>query len=103
MKRLFSSACLCLAVLSFLSQGCQRQDSSPLKSDGLDTNPLDANKERRYTLKGVVRSVDRESGLVSIRHEAIADYMPEMTMSFPLSGQAVLEELQPGDAVRGTL
>jgi protein SCO1/2 len=47
--------------------------------------------------------VDRETGVVAIRHEAIPGFMPEMTMPFDLKGQDVLEDLQVGDKVRGTL
>ncbi len=38
-----------------------------------------------------------------IRHEEIPGYMPAMTMPFDLEGQEVLEDLQPGDKVEGTL
>lgn len=58
---------------------------------------------KSYSLVGVVRTVDRETGIVAIRHEAIPGYMPAMTMPFDLKGWDVLDELEPGDEVAGTL
>ena len=58
---------------------------------------------KSYKLVGVVRKVDRETGVVSIRHEAIPGFMPAMTMPFDLKGQEILDDLQPGDKVEGTL
>lgn len=58
---------------------------------------------RREPLVGVVRQVNRDTGVVAIRHEAIPGFMPEMTMPFDLKGQEALEDVQVGDKVRGTL
>ncbi len=57
----------------------------------------------RYPLQGVVRAVDRANGIVSIRHDEIAGYMPAMTMPFRLAGAPILDDLRPGDKVRATL
>jgi len=56
-----------------------------------------------YTLKGVVRRVEKENGHVTIRHEAIPDFMDAMTMRFSFKDRALLAELRPGDEVEGTL
>lgn len=58
---------------------------------------------RRYPLAGVVRGVDADSGVVTIRHEEIPGFMKAMTMPFDLDDRALLEELRPGDEVEGTL
>lgn len=58
---------------------------------------------RSFRLTGTVRQLDRESGEVSIAHDAIPDFMPAMTMPFNLKSQEVLEELQVGDQVEGRL
>ncbi len=58
---------------------------------------------RTYPLRGQVVRVDRQTGTVAIRHEAIPGFMPAMTMPFDLTGQELLEDLQPGDKVRGVL
>ncbi len=56
-----------------------------------------------YPLKGVVRKVAKEAGHVTIRHEAIPGLMGAMTMPFSLKDRAVLDRLQSGDSVEGTL
>ena len=56
-----------------------------------------------YTLTGDVREIDRESGRVVIRHDAIPGFMPAMTMPFDLAGQEVLGEIQVGDRIEGDL
>ncbi len=62
-----------------------------------------AGEVRAYPLVGVVRTVDRESGSVAIRHEAIPGFMPAMTMPFDLKADPILAELQVGDTISGTL
>jgi protein SCO1/2 len=47
--------------------------------------------------------VDQDTGVVSIRHEAIPGLMPAMTMPFDIRGQEVLEDLRVGDRVQGRL
>jgi protein SCO1/2 len=58
---------------------------------------------KEYLLKGVVRKVAKEAGRVTIRHEAIPGLMGAMTMPFSLKDRALLDRLQPGDSVEGTL
>lgn len=59
--------------------------------------------EEDHPLKGIVRSVAPESGRVLIRHEEIPGLMKAMTMPFEPANSSILEELNPGDAVEGTL
>jgi protein SCO1/2 len=56
-----------------------------------------------YTLKGVVTKVEKENGHVRIRHEAIPNFMPAMTMRFGLKDRELLADLRLGDEVEGTL
>jgi protein SCO1/2 len=56
-----------------------------------------------YKLKGVVAKVEKENGHVRIRHEEIPNFMPAMTMRFPLKDRDLLDDLRPGDEVEGTL
>ena len=92
--------CAILSIYSLFCVGCGSQESkidepsSSLSGSGLKTN--------RYTIKGVVRSIDRESHSVVIHHEAVPNFMPEMTMPFKVSGE-ILDDLEPGDEVQGTL
>jgi protein SCO1 len=56
-----------------------------------------------YPLAGVVKRVEKELGLVTIDHEAIPGFMDAMKMRFPYTDHAVLDRLEPGDRVKGTL
>jgi protein SCO1/2 len=56
-----------------------------------------------YPLTGVVKRVEKELAHVTIDHEAIPEFMGAMKMRFPYRDLAVLEKLEPGDHVKGTL
>lgn len=56
-----------------------------------------------YKLTGQVRSVNPEQGLVTIRHEAIPDFMAAMTMPFAIKDKQLLEDVRVGDEVEGEL
>jgi len=56
-----------------------------------------------YPLKGVVKRVEKELEHVTIDHEAIPGLMDAMKMRFSFKDHAVLDRLEPGDAVEGTL
>ncbi len=62
-----------------------------------------APKSMTYKLVGQVRQVNPGSGTVSIHHEEIPGFMGAMTMPFTLKGRTILDDLQPGDEVEGTL
>lgn len=57
---------------------------------------------KTYPLRGVVAKVMPESGQVRVKHEAIAGYMPAMTMAFH-AAPAELARLQAGDTIAATL
>lgn len=65
--------------------------------------PAPQRTEKTYTLVGVVRNVNAASGLVTIRHEAIAGFMDAMTMPFTVKDHAALKEIGVGDKVEGVL
>jgi protein SCO1/2 len=54
---------------------------------------------RTFTVQGLVRELPADGRTVIIRHEAIAGYMPRMTMSFTARRPEELRGLQPGDVV----
>lgn len=58
---------------------------------------------KTFPLVGVVLGVDRDAGVVRIRHEAIPGVMEAMAMPFTLKDRTVLDDLQDGDEVEGTL
>lgn len=53
-----------------------------------------------FEVRGQVRSVDVTNKTVRITHEEIPDYMPAMTMPFPVKDVALLNGLSAGDAVQ---
>ena len=56
-----------------------------------------------YKLVGVVKSANRETGIVNIRHEEIPGFMRAMTMPFTIKDRETIAELYTGDEVEGTL
>ena len=60
---------------------------------------------KSYPLVGEVVKIEPAAGKVTVRHEAIAGYMPAMTMTMNVSAKAKagLDDLQVGDKVAATL
>jgi protein SCO1/2 len=58
--------------------------------------------ERTFTVVGVVTAAPAD-GQVMVAHDAIAGYMPAMTMPFALAPGDAVPALTPGDRVRFTL
>jgi protein SCO1/2 len=58
---------------------------------------------KRYPLKGKVVAVDRNAKKATIDHEAIQDFMPAMTMDFPIRADWVWNDLAPGSEIRAEL
>ena len=59
--------------------------------------------QHRYSIKGIVVSVDKKGATVTIAHEAIPGYMEAMTMPFKLKDERLLKDLAEGDSVQATL
>ena len=59
--------------------------------------------EKPYPLKGVVVSVDRAGGKVTLKHEAVPGYMAAMTMPFAVGETKILDDLKPGDTIEAKL
>jgi protein SCO1/2 len=53
-----------------------------------------------YQVHGNVRAVDRAGGIVKIAHDAIPDYMPAMTMEFPVKDTPIPKGLAAGDQIQ---
>ena len=60
-------------------------------------------QERRYELKGIVKSVDKPKRRAIIQHEKVGDYMGAMTMPFAIKDDKALGEMEPGDRIKATL
>jgi protein SCO1/2 len=52
-----------------------------------------------FDVRGVVRGMDMAAGTLRVQHEEIPNYMPAMTMALPVKNHALLNGLQPGDAI----
>jgi len=59
--------------------------------------PADA---KTFEVIGQVRSVDTNDQTIRITHEEIPDFMPAMTMPFPVKDRALLRGLSAGDRVQ---
>jgi protein SCO1 len=60
-------------------------------------------RTQHYELRGQVLAVDRGRQEVTIKHEDIRGLMTGMTMPFKVSKPELLDGLEPGDLVNGTL
>ena len=56
-----------------------------------------------HFVRGVVERTDPKAGVVTLKHEAIAGFMPAMTMPYPLLNPSEISELHPGDEITATL
>ena len=54
---------------------------------------------RRYQLRGVIVSVDKENHQATISHHRIPGYMEAMTMSYVIKDEVALQQLAPGDSI----
>jgi protein SCO1/2 len=83
------------ATLLFLAVGCNREPASqsPSSTANVSTNL------KVFEVKGLVIEVRARRKEIEIKHEAIPDYMPGMTMPFDVRDTNELAGLQPGDQV----
>lgn len=58
---------------------------------------------KQYTLEGQIVAVAPAEHTVTIKHHDIKDFMPGMTMPFPVKDDALLAGKGPGDLVTATL
>src|SRR5918999_3270563 len=58
---------------------------------------------RQYELRGQVLAVEPARSEVLIKHEAVKDFMPAMTMPFKVKDASLLSGKRPGDLVTATL
>jgi len=77
-----------VAVLSVVV--LHRHNSPPTQPAGMKT----------FEVLGQIRSIDASNKTVRITHEEIPDYMPAMTMPFPVKDVALLKGLAAGDSVQ---
>ena len=59
--------------------------------------------EKHYALKAEVISADAPRKLITVKHGAIPNLMPAMTMTYAVSDAKEIEHLQPGDSIAADL
>jgi protein SCO1/2 len=62
-----------------------------------------AQSTNSYSARGIVQSVASDHRQVTIHHQAIPNYMMEMTMDFPVRDTNELNGISPGDKIAFTL
>ena len=62
-----------------------------------------ASEPRQYELQGQILGIEAERSEVLIKHDAVKDFMPAMTMPFKVRDAGILAGKQPGDLVTATL
>src|SRR5690242_437100 len=55
---------------------------------------LSSSTNREFSIKGVVKKIDRENGRVVIAHQAVPNFMDAMTMPFRVKDATGLELIQ---------
>jgi len=58
---------------------------------------------KRFPFVGKVVSVNKDAKKATIAHEAVADFMPAMTMEFPIHEDWVWNDLTPGSEIHAEL
>jgi protein SCO1 len=83
---------LIVLVLGLLISACQKPQ-----------NAANDSQAKRFPFKGKVVSVNKEKKSATVDHEAVQDYMPAMTMDFPIHEDWVWNDLVPGSEIRAEL
>ena len=95
MKSLIGIAALCAAA-AFATAPARAQDASPPAASPSASSPA----EPAWT-NGEVRTIDRATGRLTLRHERIENLgMSGMTMVFRAADPSFLDSLKEGDRVR---
>ncbi len=88
---------LALLAMALLLAGCK----SDTRSTAFEMR--NAEKLKHYLVKGKVTGVDTVAGKVTIAHGDISNYMPAMTMAFPVPDATQIATVEPGDQVEADL
>ncbi|HYG34138.1 MAG TPA: copper-binding protein, partial [Clostridia bacterium] len=85
-----------IMVLAGVTVSCRKSaDDNARASNASEA----ATNQRVFQVKGVVNRVKPDEKQVYIKHEAIPDYMPAMTMPFDVKDTNELAGLEPGQAI----
>ncbi len=95
-----SYALAAAAALALLASACSRSDSATAASTASTASAKPA--EERYPLRGEIISVDAAKKMLVVKHEAVAGYMPAMTMEFAVSAGDIAVA-KPGQRIRAEM
>jgi protein SCO1 len=62
-----------------------------------------AEPPRRYALTGQILAVNAERQELTVKHDDIPNFMPAMTMTYPVSSKALVDGRVPGELIAATL
>lgn len=93
-SRIFLVGLAALAPLAFSS--C-KDKPAPVAADA--STPSASTNEQFFEVRGEVKELKPDGKTVVIKHEAVTNYMPAMTMPFEVKNTNELRGLQPGDVV----
>lgn len=74
-----------------------------LQAELVDARSAATAVERQWQIRGVVRALLPEIGVIVLTHDEIPGFMTPMTMGFRVASPSVVEGVSVGDAVRFTL
>jgi len=86
-----------LTMMTLPLFACERGERKPSGS------PPPAAAEKRYPVKGEIRSLDAPERQIVVAHDEIPGYMAAMTMPFRVHDEATFNMLGPGDVIEATL
>ena len=93
MKGFCNFAALLVIAVAVMATSCKKEEEAP------QTNAVGHTNQQVFQVKGVVISVKPKEKQVEIRHEAVTNYMPAMTMPFDVKDTNELAGLEPGSKV----
>jgi protein SCO1/2 len=89
-------------ALALSAAACRKQVEHPATARAKPA--AQAAAAQHYILRGVIREIAADRSEITVEHEAVAGYMPAMTMSFPVKDDPrVIQILRPGDRIEATL
>ena len=91
MKKAVGCVLLCSALALSLASCKKSADASSESTSA----PSQSTNQRVFQVKGVIKAIRPERKEIEIKHEAIPDYMPAMTMPFDVKDTNELAGLQP--------
>src|SRR5437879_8531963 len=85
--------------LASLLAGCLLIPGARAWSQSLPSAVQSNKSPRTFVVKGVIKEIQPDRQTIMVRHEAVSDYMPAMTMPFRVKNQNEITGLRAGDQI----